>query len=355
MNLFKKIIFLDHAAGRENPSAIYDEGVEAKHALEEARTRIARVLHVQARDIIFTSGGTESDNLALLGVFEAHREKILKPHIVISNVEHPAVRECAKEVVRRGGEVSVVDMREDGTLDPQKVLHAIKESTVLISLMYVNNETGAVHPISKISRLVEEYRKKRGSKLPYIHTDASQAATVLSVDVLKLGVDLMTLDASKVGGPKGAGLLVVRPGVKIKPILFGGGQERGLRPGTENVEAIKEFAQALEEAQGQREEQFERLSSIKKTFIEEVKRLLPQAIFNSPALSVPSIVSMSFPGLLHEFLAVKLNERGVCVSTGSSCKNINTEEREALRFSFGPETSKKDVLEAARLLREVVI
>ncbi len=356
MNLFKKKpIFLDYAAGRKNPSALYEEGMLARHVLLEARTSIARMLHVQARDIIFTSGGTESDNMALLGVFEALRQNQVKPHIIISSVEHPAIRECAKEIQRRGGEVSIVSVEEDGGLTAEKVIKEIKAHTILVSIMLVNNETGALHPISRIARLIAEIRKKHGTKLPYFHTDASQAASLLSLDVSRLGVDLMTLDASKVDGPKGVGLLVVRPGVEIRPIMFGGGQERGLRPGTEQVEAVHLFARMLEAAQQRREEVYAHCAALKTIFLEGLHKRVPEAVVNTPQESVPHIISVTLPGKLHEFIAVKLSERGVCVSTGSSCTHLNEEEREALRFSFGRETTKAEVQKAVRLLQEVML
>ncbi len=338
MNLFrKKKIFLDFAAGHNNPSAIYAEGVEAKKSLAEARSKVAQILNVQARDIIFNSGGTEADNLAILGVFEALKDKVARPHFIISKFEHPAVREAAKEVERRGGEVSVVALED--------IEKNIKPNTVLISVIYVNGETGEINPVAKISRVVREIRKKNGSKWPYIHTDATQAIETLVVSAERLGVDLLTLER----------LLIVRPNVEIRPIIFGGGQERGLRAGTEDVLAIVNFANSLVEMEKSREKLSKHFEEIKKVFLAEVQKLLPEAIINSTKESVPNIVSISMPNKLHEFLAIKLAERGVFVSTGSACKNIGVEEAEALRFSFGGETTKVEVIEAARILSEVVL
>jgi cysteine desulfurase len=348
MNLFrKKNIFLDSAAGHDNPSAIYDEGIKAKASLSESRGKIAKILNVQARDIIFTSGGTESDNLALLGIFEALKDKISKPHVIISRFEHPAVREAAKEIERRGGEVSIVD-----ALD---VVKHLKPNTALVSIIYVNSETGKIYPVAKIARQIKAFRKENGTKWPYLHSDASQAAGLLPLSVERSGVDLLTLDASKVGGPKSTGLLCVKSNVEIKPILFGGGQERGLRPGTENVESIKAFASALERAEKNRERDFKHFTDLKKIFLEEVTKLIPEVVVNSPEDSVPKIVSLTLPQQLHEFLAIKLIERGVLVSTGSACKNLGEEEQEAIRLSFEPETTRKEVLAVARIISEVVI
>jgi cysteine desulfurase len=335
----KKGIFLDHAAGRNNPAAIYDEGLEAKGELQEARQSVAQILHVQARDIIFTSGGTEADNLALLGVFEKAKENIEKPHVIISTLEHPAVREAAKEIVRRGGEVSIVEP------EVEKIKKALKPNTVLVSIIYAESETGRIQPIAKIARIIKEFRKERGASYPYFHTDATQAAYTQPVSVEKLGVDLETLER----------VLVVRSNVVIRPIIFGGGQERGLRAGTEDLKAIKAFVAELIATEKDKEKLNEKFSKLREIFMEELTSLSPKVEINSIGLCVPNIVSISFPGQLHEFLAIKLAEIGVQVSTGSACKNLGEEEREALRISFGAETSEKEVREAARIISEVVL
>ena len=344
---FKKRIFADYAGSRDNPSSIYKEGVEAKRKLEDARTRIARVLGVQARDIIFTSGGTESDNLAVLGSFAPGA------HIVISDLEHPAIREAAKEFERRGGDVSVVQS-ENGVVHADKVAQALRPNTVLVSIMYANNETGAIQPISKIAKLVNAERKRRGGAYPYMHTDASQAINFLPLRVSALGVTLMTLDASKAEGPKSIGLLVVRPGANLHPIMFGGGQERGLRPGTENVSAAVEFANALERAEECRESESARLAKLKHKFVTQLKSELPNLVINTPDESLPHIVSVTFPGQLHEFIAIKLDEAGIAVSTGSSCSTrANEADKEAIRFSFGHDTREHDIEEIIRVLKKM--
>ncbi|MBX4199122.1 aminotransferase class V-fold PLP-dependent enzyme [Candidatus Parcubacteria bacterium] len=330
MNLFKKKrIFLDYAGGVGNPSGIHKEGVEARKSLEDARQKVARILECQTRDIIFTSGGTESDNLAILGVKQGH--------IIISDEEHPAVYEAAREAERRGSTLSIVPV--------DKIIETIKDDTVLVSLIYANNETGRVNPVPKIARQIAALRNKRGSQYPYIHTDATAGFGLLEININKLPVDLLTLDK----------VLVVRPRVEIRPLIFGGGQERGLRAGTENVSAILEFVNDLEASVRVREAEYERLADLKRVFIEEVEKL-PSAVVNSTAESLPSIVSVSFPGELHEFLAVKLDEKGVAVSTGSSCASSKDEpDKEALRFSFGPKTSEIEVREVISILQKIVI
>lgn len=336
--LKKKRIFLDHAGGEGNPSGIHKEGAEAKLKLEDARRGIARLLHSQARDIVFTSGGTESDNLVILGVFEAARQKITKPHIIITDNEHPAITESAREAERRGAELSILPI--------EKIAESIRENTVLVSVVYVNNETGAINPVPKISRTIKDYRRKHSSLFPYLHTDATQAVEYLPVDVERLGVDLMTL----------GDILVVRPRVEIRPLIMGGGQERGLRAGTQNLKSILETLEFLKLCKVERNGKFKRAEELKKVFLEELEARVPSAKINTPKESLPSIVSITLPNVLHEFIAIKLDERGVAVSTGSSCDSSkNEKDKEALRFSFGDKTTAKDVREAVRILEEVMI
>ncbi len=356
MGILKRArIFLDFAGGRDNPSAIHEEGAGAKRILESSRERLARLLKVQKKEVVFTSGGTESDNLAILGVFEAARVNMNKPHIIISSVEHSAVSESAKEVERRGGEVTVIEL-EDGVLNVNTVLKSIKENTVLISIVYANSHTGGVSELPKIARLVRDIRSKNNSKYPLVHTDATQALGYLSVDFPKLGCDLVTLDTSKLLGPKGVSALIVRSNVLIKPIIFGGGQEFGLRSGTENVEAIQKFVEVVEECERDREKNFAKVSKLKELFLSEVKSLVPQAIINSPVGSLPSIVSLSMRGALHEFLVIKLDVKGVAVSTGSACLFRKSDgDTDAIRFSFSPKTTESEIKKVVRILKDVVL
>lgn len=363
MNLFpKKRIFMDYAGGKDNPSAIYAEGVEAKKRLEEARTQIARIIHAGSKDIIFTSGGTEADNLAILGIFEAAKTPSVwnpltlgvnkKLHIIISSFEHPAISETAKEVERRGGEVTVVQTDEKGRISPQEILNAVKENTILISIGLANGETGTIQPMSKIGRMVREYRKEKETNLPYLHTDASQAANFLDLNVESLRVDLMTFDGSKLSYSHGSGCLVVRPNVNLHPIIFGGGQERGLRSGTENVSAIVGFAESLILADKNREKESERLNSLRKYFIEEIKKKIPNVVINgSEEYTLPNIVSLSIPNILAEFVALKLDQKGIMVSVGSACNSRkNLPDKETLRFSFGKFTTKSEIVRALKAL-----
>jgi cysteine desulfurase len=367
MSIFtRKAIYLDHASAtplrkevisamkgyysREfyNPSSIYDEGRKVKDALESARTRIARVLHAGAKDIVFTSGGTESDNLAILGSYEYAKDKIDRPHIIVTKHEHPAILEAAHEAERKGAELSIVERNE--------IKDAIRENTVLISVSLVQGETGEVIRAKDIGRKVREIRRENESEFPYLHLDASQAVLTEDLNVDTLHADLLTLDAAKIYGPKGSGVLVVRPWVKLRPLLWGGGQERGLRSGTENVSACLGLAEALMLANLEKEANRKHFETLRRAFVELVQYEIPTAIINGEGNVAPHIVSVTLPGKLHEFVAVQLAERRVLVSTGSSCSSEKDEEdKEAIRFSFGIDTTLKEVRDAARILKEILL
>ena len=388
MSLFKsKRVYLDYASTTPvlpevkkamekylskdfyNPSAIYTEAVQVKKELESMRTRVAKIIGVKSKEIYFVGSGTESVNLALLGVFEKSKEIIEKPHIIISAIEHPAVKESAKEIIRRGGEVTIIFADEFGRISPQEVLTSIKSNTVLISIMLANNEVGTIEPISKISRLVAEYKKKNDTLYPFIHTDASQATNYIKIYAPSIGVDLITLDGSKIYGPKGVGVLVVKSNVFLQPIIFGGGQERGLRSGTENVAQIAGFTKAFEIADKDREEEVKRLEIIKNKFIKELKESLPEIIINTPEEgSLPNIVSVSMKDMLAEFVAIKMDLKGFLISTGSACGSnkgaSGTEtlvgmskgelKESTIRFSFGRFTKMSDADQALRAFVQIM-
>lgn len=341
-----------------NPSAIYKEGKEMRTILEQCRIDVAKVLEVSSKDIVFTASGTEADNLALLGTFEASRGTISSPHIIISAIEHPGIKETAKEIVRRGGRVTTVSVDENGMVNPEEIFQAITNETVLVSIMLASNEIGVIEPISKISRLIKEYRRKHDTKFPYMHTDASQAVNYIRMSVPQHGVDMLTLDASKMYGPKGIGMLIVRPGIHLHPIMFGGGQEKGLRSGTESLALIVGFKESLHLANLDREKETKRLNPLKDYFISEIEKRIPNVIINTPKENtLPNIISISIPNMLAEFVAIQLDTKGFMVSTGSSCGNIKDKggtetmvalgredlRESTLRFSLGRSTTKKDL------------
>lgn len=378
MNIFStKRIFLDFASATplspeakkemkkfetkyfHNPAAIYKEGVKAKQALELYRTSIARALHAGSKDIIFTSGGTESDNLAILGVFEKAKENLPAggpPHMVISELEHSAILEAAKEVERRGGEVSIISADENGVINPQQVMSAVKETTVLVSVCLGSGESGAIQPISKIGRAIVAYRKTHASVYPHFHSDATAALMYIHINVDSLHVDLLTIDSAKVYGPKGSGVLVVRPHVSLHPIIFGGGHEKGLRSGTPSLPLIAGFTRALEVAENIKEKESKRLLILRKQFIEGVQMLKGVRILGSEENSLPHIVALSVEDELSEFLAIKLDQKGILVSAGPACASQkNTNDEFSLRFSFGRNTTKKDISRAVIALKDIVL
>ncbi len=256
-----------------NPSSIHKMGVEAKVVVEKARKDIAGFLNAHAREIIFTSGGTEANNLAIFGTLENE-----KRHFITTEIEHSSILECFKELEKRGNEVSYLKVDENGLLNPKDLREMIKPETVLVSIGYANGEIGVIQPIKEIAKEIRHKRKEFNSVMPYFHIDASQAAQYLNMNVEQLGVDMITLDAQKMYGPKGIGALFIKDGIKIEPIIFGGGQEGGRRSGTENVPLIVGFAKAMEIAGKMREEESVRLEKLRDGFFDSVKKFVPKAI-----------------------------------------------------------------------------
>lgn len=378
----KKRIFLDYASATPilpevkrvmnkywsndfyNPSAIYKEGVEVAREIEKYRVCSARLLGVSSEGIIFTASGTESNNLAILGTFEKCKETVEKPHLIISAIEHSSVRVSAEEVVCRGGEVSILEVNKEGVVSLDKLKKLLKKNTFLVSIGFANGEIGTIQPISKIGRILRKYRKEHESSYPYLHTDASQAVNYENVRIESLNCDLLTMDSSKIYGPKGVGLLAIRKGIKICSVIFGGKQERGRRAGTLSPALISGFITAFKIVQSDRERESERLEIFRKYFIESITERLPEIVINGSTNNhLPNIVSVSVPNTLSEFLLLKLDQAGVMVSVGTAC---SYDERESgspviralsredlatstLRFSFGRPTIAKEVKRTAKI------
>lgn len=353
-----------------NPSALYSEALHAKDFLRESRERVANVLRSQKEEIYFTSGGTEGNNLALLGVFEASKKPDFKPHIVTTNIEHPAILEVCDEIKRRGGEVTLVSVGEDGVVNAKDILNAIKQNTVLVSVMYANNEIGSVQPIKEISKLIRGYREKNNTSYPYFHTDACQAGLYLSLDVLHLGVDLVTCDGIKIYGPRGCGVLYVRNGTKINPIVFGGGQEGGLRSGTEDVASAIGMSYALEIADKEREVESKRLLELRDYAIDSILKNFPKAVLNgSRENRLPNNINICFEGVDAEFAVISLDVLGFAVSYSSSCRTLKEDSssyvvsalgkkdcsESSLRFTLGKGSAKAQIDKLIFALKKVVI
>ncbi len=373
-----KRVFLDHASTAPvdgkvfsamkpffsktfaNPSALYEEGVSAKNHLNDFRKRVASVLKVSGDEIIFTGSGTESINLALFGIFKSLKIKGFKPHIIVSKFEHPAVLESARKIEGEGGSITYLPVSSDGFVDPKDLRTSLKRETVLVSIMQANNEIGTIQPISLLAKEIRNFRRKsKNIKNPiYFHTDASQSANYCDISPTKLGVDLLTLDASKIYGPKGVGALFVKRGVKLEPQILGGGQEGGLRSGTENLAGIAGLTKALEIAQEIKEKESERISKIRDYAISKILNKFPKASLNGSLENrLPNNINICFPNVDGEFAVIKLDALGFMVSSSSSCSTISENSysyvieslgkkscaTSSIRITLGRETQKRDL------------
>ncbi|MEO8638218.1 MAG: cysteine desulfurase family protein [Candidatus Taylorbacteria bacterium] len=339
-----------------NPSSIHREGVHAKKALEEARKGVASYLHAHSDEIIFTSGGTESNGLALEGAGRAARRGgIAKPHLIVSSIEHSSVMKVAEMMERHGVEVTRLPVDSSGVVSLSELKKSLKPSTYLVSIISVNNETGAIQPVREVAKIIRHFRKTHTSRhnpdtYPLFHTDAA-LALYEDVNVERLGVDLLTLDGSKVYGPRGIGALYVRRNSPIEQIIYGGGQERGLRSGTENVPAIAGFAKALEIAEKKKEKESARMTELRTYFTKGLKSIRGGITVNGEGS--PQIVNVTIPDIDNEFFILQLDAKGVSSSTKSSClrdedesyvlKAMGKDSRTSVRFALGRETTMKDL------------
>ncbi|HBI85995.1 MAG TPA: cysteine desulfurase NifS [Ruminococcus sp.] len=352
------IPYLDTVYG--NPSSPHLFGQRAKAALEDARSRIAHCLHADAKEIYFTSGGSEADNQALrtaamIGAANGKR------HIVSAAFEHHAVLHTLDALVREGFTVTLLPVPEDGILPAADVAAALREDTALVSVMYANNEIGTVQPAAEIGAVC----RKRGV---LFHTDAVQAAGHLPLDVQADCIDLLAISAHKFHGPKGIGVLYARRGITPQPLIFGGGQERGRRAGTENVPAIMGMAAALEEATAHLPENTVRLTALRDRIIAGL-RAIPQSCLNGDAVRrLPANIHFSFAGIEGESLLMLLDSRGICASAGSACASGSTEPSHvltaigrsralangSLRLSIGEECTEADADCIVQNVQEIV-
>ncbi len=341
-----------------NPSSIYKIGREAQKAVTEARKKIADIIHALPENIIFTSGGSESDNLAIFGIARAHSS--VGKHIISLAIEHHAVLHSLEELQKQGFEVTYIKTDKNGLVSTKDVIAAIRPDTILVTIMYANNEIGTIEPIVEIGREILKYRKEHQTAYPYFHTDACQAAGYLNLDTEKLHVDLMTVNGSKIYGPKGVGMLYIRRGVKIKPLIFGGAQEKKLRAGTENIPGIIGLAKALELAQKSAAKESERVRKLSTYLWQEVNKKIDKVRLNGPEigeLRLPNNVNITFENIEGEALLLYLDEYGIMCSTGSACTSDALEPSHvlraiglpyeyahgSLRFSFGKENSQEDI------------
>ncbi len=345
-----------------NPSSLHRFGQRAFAAVDAARRQVAEILNASPGDIVFTANGSESDNLALRGVALANRAR--GNHLIITPIEHHAILNTAAQLEQEFGfEVTRVPVNRQGLVDPDAIARAITERTILISVMYANNEVGTIEPLAEIARIAHA----RGV---YFHTDAVQAGGYLPLDVEALGVDLMSLGAHKFHGPKGVGVLYIRPGTPILPTQTGGGQERGRRAGTENVPYMVGFATALELAQSDREATNARLRALRDRLVEGLLESIPGAeLTGHPEQRLPGHSSFVIPGVVGDEMVFALDLEGIAVSTGSACTAGSLEPshvlaamgyppdlaRGALRLTLGRGNTAEEVEYALRVIPATVL
>ena len=346
MSSYENPIYLDHAATTPvrpevldamvpyfgasfgNPSSIYSLAQEARKAVDESRENVARTLGARISEIVFTSGGTESDNAALKGVAFALRQ--VGDHIVTSSIEHHAVLHTCHQLEQFGFNITYLPVDSHGLVDPDDVARAITDRTTLVSVMLANNEIGTIEPIAEISRAVKAEARRRDRTI-VVHTDAVQAAGFLEVDANKLGVDLLSLSAHKLHGPKGVGALFVRRGTPFEPQQMGGGQERQRRSGTENVPGIVGLGEALRLAQEERDHVSTHCAGLRDKLIAGIQSKMDGTRLNGhPTQRLPNNVNISFEGVEGEPILLGLDLAGICASSGSACSSASLEPSHVL-------------------------
>ena len=345
-----------------NPSSMHTKGVEAEHYIREAKDFFARNLKVDEKEIYFTSGGTESNNLALIGSAMANKRS--GNHLITTSVEHASVDNPMKYLEEQGFEVTYLPVDQDGIVSLEALKEALRPETILVSVMYVNNEVGAVQPVDEIAKLVKDY----DSKIIF-HVDAIQAYGKYRIWPKKEGIDLLSVSGHKIHGPKGTGILYVNSKLKIHPMILGGGQQKGMRSGTENVPGIAGLAEAAKECYENLDEKIDRLYALKERFVKQIEELDDVKVNGRTGRdSAPHIVSVSFRDVRSEVLLHALEEKGIYVSAGSACssnkpavshtlKSMGVEKDllgSTIRFSFCFETTEEETDYCVRELRELL-
>lgn len=355
-----------------NASAVHQEGVSAKAAVEEARTSLGRTLRVRPSDVIFTSGGTESNNLAIDGVLRALRatgRSYADMEIISTRVEHPSVSEVLRHVADLGVTIKYADINEEGLIDVNHFKALLSEKTVLATMAYVNSEIGVIQPVKKLTRAVKLFNAEHDTNI-LVHLDAAQAPLWLPVQLDSLGCDLLSLDAGKCYGPKGVGILATRHGVKLLPIMLGGSQESGLRAGTENTPLIVGCVKAIVRAQEEWESRSERVRSLRDSFITDLESAIDGVLVNgSRTERVANNINISIPGIDTEFAVISLDQAGIAASTKSACSGADgggsTVVREmsdddaraqsTIRFSLSEASTTADLQKTTQVLKDHII
>lgn len=341
-----------------NPSSSYSEGIEVKKAMDEARRQVAKLINAHRDEIIFTSGGTESDNLAIKGV--AFNSK--KGHIITTKIEHPAVYETCEYLIKKGFEVTFLDVDYQGFVDPSEFESAIKDNTVLASIMYANNEIGTIEPIKELAKI----SKENGI---IFHTDAVQAVGKIEIDVKKEYIDMLSLSGHKLHGPKGIGALYMKRDIELEPLIHGGGHEYGLRSGTENTLGIVGIGKACSIAREEMKADSNRMQKLRDGLIDGLLSQVSEISLNGPRENrLPNNANFHIKGVDGDALILQLDSHGIAASTGSACstkevtpsrvlRSIGLSEEEAfhsLRLTLGKFTSKEDIEKALKTIPQVV-
>jgi len=347
-----------------NPSSLHSYGTKTREVIEVSRKRVADLISAEENEILFTSGGTEADNLAIRGIAHVNKDKkkLEGPHIITSSIEHPAVLETCKDLEKEGFEVKYLDVNRYGVVDLKQLQTSISEGTFLISVMFANNEIGTIEPIEEIGKIAREHNV-------LFHTDAVQAIGKVDIDVKKLNIDLLSISSHKIYGPKGVGALFVREGIKLKPILTGGGHEKGLRSGTENVPGIVGFGEACKIVKERMERDIEHMQKLRDRLIEGVLNNIEESYLNGhPEKRLVNNAHFRFTAIEGESLILSLDERGIAASTGSACSSKKlkpshvllaiglspVEAHGSLRLTLGRYNTQDDVDYVLEVLPEVV-
>lgn len=343
-----------------NPSSMYSIGRSSRRAIETARKRVAELINCKPKEIYFTSCGSESDNMALKGIAYANKEK--GNHIITSKIEHPAILNSCKTLEKQGYRITYLNVDEEGNIDISELENSINEDTILISIMFANNEIGTIEPIEQISKIAKKHNI-------IFHTDAVQACGNIKIDVKDMGIDMLSLSGHKINAPKGVGALYIREGIEFDRFLDGGHQEKNKRAGTENVAEIVGLGKACEIAKNNLESHINKLKELRDFYINQVEEKIENIKLNGPRDNrLPGNANISFKGINGSELLLKLDEKGICASAGSACStgsnspshvltSIGLDSKMAegtLRVSFGEENSKEDVEYLVENLENIV-
>lgn len=343
-----------------NPSSMYSIGSEAQKAVELARVDVAEAINALPREIFFTSGGSESDNWAIKGVARALKAKG-KNHIITSAFEHHAVLHTCDALKKEGFEITLLDVHSDGLVRPEELEAAIKDTTALVSIMYANNEIGTIQPIEELGAVCRRHGV-------LFHTDAVQAMGNVPIDVKKQNIDLLSMTAHKLHGPKGCGALYIRQGIRPQILIDGGAQERGMRAGTENVAGIVGLASAVKRAKATMEQRTERLTGLRNRLIDSLSKIERSRLNGDREKRLPGNINMCFEGIEGEALLLRLDLMGICASSGSACTSGSLDPSHvllaiglpheiahgSLRLSFSDETTEEDIDYIAKCVPQVV-